>query len=68
MLDLSNTTVDDLEGCIRTALSAGQLSPGAQRFIEQLVAQGKLSQRDANLLSILNDAIKDGCVQRVPLV
>lgn len=57
----------DLEFCVRTALEFGELSPAAQARIAALVVSGNLSQRDRMLLSLLEDAIGDGCVQPLPV-
>lgn len=65
ILDWSIPTIDKLECCIRTALELGELSPGAQSCISQLVSGGNLSERDRALLSILQDAIEDGCIRQV---
>lgn len=65
ILDWGISTVNKLECCIRTALELGELSPGAQSCISQLVSDGNLSERDRALLSLLKDAIADGCIHQV---
>lgn len=55
----------NLEACIRAALDAHQLMPGTERYIESVIRQKPLSQRDRDLLRLLNDAIQDGCIARV---
>ncbi len=65
ILDWSIPTVNKLECYVRTALELGELSPGAQSCISQLVSDGNLSDRDRALLSILRDAIADGCIRQV---
>ncbi|MFQ3615671.1 MAG: hypothetical protein SNJ57_06210 [Cyanobacteriota bacterium] len=65
MLDWSVSTTNDLEFCVRTALEFGELSPAMQARIANLVAEGNLSQRDRMLLSLLEDAIGDGCIRQL---
>lgn len=67
MMDWSVSVTSDLEFCVRTALEFGELSPAAQARIADLVAEGNLSQRDRMLLSLLEDAIGDGCIRQIPV-
>jgi hypothetical protein len=54
-----------LELCIRTALTLNELMPGTERYIQSVVQQTALSQRDRALLDLLYDALQDGCIRRV---
>ncbi|MEB3355427.1 MAG: hypothetical protein VKK04_01680 [Synechococcales bacterium] len=56
---------DELEGYIRRALLLGQLSPTTLTRIQSLITQHSLSDQDRRRLAILQDAIRDGCIQLV---
>ncbi|MGF1495630.1 MAG: hypothetical protein ACFB8W_02220 [Elainellaceae cyanobacterium] len=55
----------ELEGYIRHALTLGELSPGTAARIQSLISTHPLSDHDLTLLAILQDAIRDGCIQLV---
>jgi hypothetical protein len=67
MLYLINqeSTVNYLEFCIRSALELGELTPALETQINAWVAKGRLSVRDRTMLTILEDAIQEGCIRRV---
>ncbi|MGJ3254107.1 MAG: hypothetical protein ACFE0J_23685 [Elainellaceae cyanobacterium] len=62
---LHSSKTDHLETYIRTALTVGELTPAVEAQIKQIIRVGNLSRRDCALLSILRDAIQDGCIQRL---
>jgi len=55
----------NLEFCVRNALATGELSPATSAYIQQVSGISNLTRRDRTLLAILQDAIQEGCVQRV---
>lgn len=61
----SGTKSEILEDYVRNALAFGELSPAVEANIQTLIHAGNLSRRDRTLISILKDAIHDGCVHRV---
>lgn len=61
----NNPEKNNLEFLVRTAIAFGELSPGAEAEIKRLVIEGELTVQDCTMLSILKDAIADGCVHRV---
>ena len=50
-----------LESLVRTAMSHGELAPGEAAQVNRY-RRGKLSCEEQRLLSILDDAISDGCI------
>lgn len=54
-----------LEQCIRQALASRQMSSRLEAEIQSLVLSKSLSRIEKMLLDILNDAVKEGCVNRV---
>lgn len=54
-----------LELCIRAAFASSELMPGTERYIQSVAQETALSQRDRALLSLLYDALQDGCIRRV---
>ncbi|MBD1849663.1 hypothetical protein [Leptolyngbya sp. FACHB-711] len=63
-MNSSNSKAMSLEACIRQALEQGELTPGLEIRIEQIVEQGNLTERDRQLLQLLQDAIQDDCIRR----
>ncbi|WAL62582.1 hypothetical protein [Thermocoleostomius sinensis] len=61
----SQSNVTSLECCIRTALELGELSPGLELQIKQWETQRHLSDYDRTLLTILREAIEEGCIRRI---
>ena len=66
-LDTSSNYLEfsPLEACVRTALEMGELSPGLEAQIKHWTTRKRLSDHDRQLLRILQDALKDGCICRV---
>ncbi|MGJ3246013.1 MAG: hypothetical protein ACFE0I_08070 [Elainellaceae cyanobacterium] len=62
---LHRSKTDHLETYVRDALTVGELTPAVETQIKQMIHMGNLSRRDFALLSILRDAIQDGCIQRL---
>jgi hypothetical protein len=63
----SNLSVIDLRTCIRTILGNGEILPGMELYLQRRIATGNLSAEETSLLSILQDAIQDGCIRRVDM-
>ncbi|MDJ0706794.1 MAG: hypothetical protein QNJ46_26275 [Leptolyngbyaceae cyanobacterium MO_188.B28] len=70
MLNLSDNALNaaSIESIVRTALSLGELFPGAEAQIERNLQHDNLSATDYRMLAILKDAIADGCVRRIGLI
>ncbi len=60
-----DATSETLEDYVRNALAFGELPPAVETRIQSLIHSGNLSRRDRTLISILRDAIHDGCIHRV---
>ncbi|NEP15416.1 MAG: hypothetical protein F6J97_00755 [Leptolyngbya sp. SIO4C1] len=65
MFKSSNRASNSLESLVRTALSHGELSPGAAAEINRYRTGGRLSAEEQRYLAILEDAIADGCIRLV---
>ena len=62
----SQSRFNSLESLVRTAMVNGELAPGVAMQVNRYRA-GKLTCEERRLLSILDDAIADGCVACVEL-
>lgn len=62
----SQSRFNSLESLVRTAMVNGELAPGVAMQVNRY-RSGKLTCEERRLLSILDDAISDGCVTCVEL-
>lgn len=56
-----------IETIVRQALTQGELWPGASAEISRRLAEGQLSRREEMLIQLLEDAIANRSVRRIPL-
>lgn len=60
-------TDQPIEAIVRQALTQGELWPGAAAEISRRLAEGQLSRREEMLIQLLEDAIANRSVRRIPL-
>ena len=51
-----------LESLVRTAMTNGELAPGVAAQVNRYRKASRLTCEEQRLLSILDDAISDGCI------
>lgn len=59
---------ETLEGMVRRAIELGELSPGLAAAIDRHLMGHLPNRRETHFLAILQDAIANGVVRRVPVI